>query len=201
MGAFKTQFFRSLLVRASASLLCVACAAAAAQMPDYGNVGRAPSEAEVRAWDISIGLDGKELPSGKGTATDGALVYEAKCAACHGQNLEGTPLAPVLVGGKGSLTAERPLRTIGSYWPFATSIWDYVNRAMPRNQEETLTADEVYAVTAFLLFRNDIIRENDVIDARSLPKVQMPNRNGFIPQAVNEIHDIKKRGCRLGTCP
>ena len=105
------------------------------------------------------------------------------------------------MGGKGTLASDHPVKTIGSYWPFATSVWDYINRAMPRDQEGTLTPDEVYAVTAFLLFRNDIIRENAVMDSKSLPKVQMPNRNGFIPAAVNEIHDIKKRGCRLGVCP
>jgi hypothetical protein len=91
--------------------------------------------------------------------------------------------------------------TIGSYWPFATTIWDYIHRAMPQNQEGTLRADEVYALTAFLLYRNGIIQESDVMDAKSLPKVQMPNRNGFIPPRLEDISDIQKRACRLGHCP
>jgi mono/diheme cytochrome c family protein len=181
--------------------VCFACVAAHAQTPSYSNVGRTPSAEEVRAWDIAVSLDGKELPPGSGTAKDGAALYPQKCAACHGATLEGTKLGPALVGGKGSLTTPRPARTIGSYWPFATSLWDYINRAMPRNQEGSLSASEVYALTAFLLFKNDIVKESDSIDAKSLPKVQMPNRNGFIPQRIEDIADVKKRACRLGTCP
>jgi len=94
-----------------------------------------------------------------------------------------------------------PKMTVGSYWPFATTIFDYIRRAMPRYQEGTLKADEVYSLTAFLLYRNDIIKEDDVIDATTLPKIKMPNRDGFIPQNTDEIHDWKKRGCKLGHCP
>jgi hypothetical protein len=90
---------------------------------------------------------------------------------------------------------------VGSYWPFATTIFDYVRKAMPRGQEGSLTPDDIYAVTAFVLYKNDIVKESDVIDAKTLPKVQMPNRDGFIPPQLADIHDIKKRGCRLGHCP
>ena len=179
----------------------VACIAALAQTPGYPNVGRAPSEEEIRAWDIAIELDGKQLPPGKGTAPEGAPIYASKCAGCHGLTGTEGPMAPPLVGGKGTLNTRQPLRTIGSYWAFATTIWDYINRAMPRNQEGTLTADQVYALTAFLLYKNEIIKENDVMDAKSLPKVQMPNRNGFIPPRLEDIPDVHKRGCRLGHCP
>jgi S-disulfanyl-L-cysteine oxidoreductase SoxD len=186
----------------------VACAAALAQTPNYSNVGRTPSQAEIHAWDIAIGVEGKELPPGSGSAKEGAQIYAKKCAACHGPNLEGGPvLLPeglprtALVGGKGTLTARNPVRTIGSYWPFATTVWDYINRAMPRGQEGSLSPDEVYAVTALILYRNDIIKESDVLDAKSLPKVQMPNRNGFLPSRFEDIHDLRKRGCRLGQCP
>jgi mono/diheme cytochrome c family protein len=175
--------------------------AAPAQTPSYSNVGRAPSKDEVRAWDIAIGPEGKELPAGSGTATEGVKIYAQKCATCHGLSGEGSPLGPRLLGGQGTLRTLAPVRTIGSYWPFATTIWDYINRAMPRNQEGSLSADEVYALTAFLLYRNDIIRDSDVIDANSLPKVQMPNRNGFVPARLEDIHDLRKRGCRLGYCP
>ena len=181
--------------------VCFACAVARAQTPDYGNVGRTPSADEIHAWDIAISLDGKELPPGSGTAKEGAALFSQKCAACHGPTLEGTALGPALVGGKGSLTTPRPSRTIGSYWPFATSLWDYINRAMPRNNEGSLSASDVYSLTAFLLYKNEIVKESDSIDAKSLPKVQMPNRSGFIPQRIEDISDVKKRACRLGTCP
>jgi cytochrome c len=164
---------------------------AAAQTSSFANVGRTASEEEIRVWDISIGPEGKELPPGSGTPKQGAAVYEQKCAACHGPNGEGgnpnhnagnpARTARALVGGKGTIGTQRPVRTVGSFWPFATTLWDYINRAMPMFAENSLTADEVYSVTAFLLYKNEIIRENDIIDAKTLPKVEMPNRNGFVP--------------------
>jgi len=172
-----------------------------AQTPDYKNVGRAPTEQEVQAMDIAIGTDGKELPPGSGRAKEGAKIFKAKCEVCHGANLEGSQMAPALVGGKGTLTSLHPKLTVGSYWPFSTTIFDYIRRAMPRYQEGSLSADEVYSLVAFVLYRNEIVKEEDVIDAKTLPKIQMPNRNGFIPQKLDEIHDPKKRGCRLGHCP
>jgi cytochrome c len=110
-------------------------------------------------------------------------------------------MAPRLVGGKGTLTTAQPVLTIGSYWAFATTIFDFINKAMPRGQEGSLKPDQVYALTAFLLYKNDIIREAEILDARTLLLVKMPNRDGFIPPQLEEIHDIKKRGCRLGHCP
>jgi mono/diheme cytochrome c family protein len=178
-----------------------ACVSAAAQTPDYKNVGRTPTAQEVQALDIAIGTDGKELPPGNGNAKTGARLFAQKCVACHGENQEGSPQAPALVGGKGTLTSLHPKMTAGSYWPFATTIFDYIRRAMPRYQEGSLKVDEVYSLTAFILYRNDIIKEDDVIDATTLPKIKMPNRDGFIPQNLDEIHDWKKRGCKLGHCP
>ena len=178
-----------------------ACGVALAQAPGYKNVGRAPTEQEIQAMDIAIGTDGKELPPGSGTSKDGARIFKAKCEVCHGANLEGSPTAPALMGGQGTLTSLHPKLTVGSYWPFSTTIFDYIRRAMPRYQEGSLSVDEVYSLTAFVLYRNEIIKEDDVVDAKSLPKIQMPNRNGFIPQKLEEIHDAKKRGCRLGHCP
>jgi len=159
----------------------VACVIAAAQTPDYKNVGRAPTAQEVQAMDIAIATDGKELPPGSGNAKTGAVLFTQKCAACHGESQEGSAQAPALVGGKGTLTSLHPKMTAGSYWPFATTIFDYIRRAMPRYQEGSLKVDEVYSLTAFILFRNEIIKEDEVIDATTLPKIKMPNRDGFIP--------------------
>ena len=185
--------------------ILAACATASAQAPNYKpnykNVGRAATQEEIRSWDGAVGPAGKELLPGSGTAKDGAGLYASKCAVCHGAAGEGTPLAPRLVGGTDTLKSPQPVLTIGSYWPFATSIYDYISKAMPRGGEGTLKPDETYALTAFLLYKNDIIKETDVIDANTLPKVQMPNRNGFVPPRLEDIHDIKKRGCRLGHCP
>jgi len=191
-----SRFSRLLYIAALA-----ACGLALAQTPTYSNVGRTPTKEEIQAWDISVGPEGKELPPGSGTAKDGADIFAKKCAACHGPAAEGSQLGPRLVGGKGTLTTPQAMRTIGSYWPFATTIWDYVHRAMPPTAAGSLSANEVYSLTAFLLFRNDIIKESDVIDAKSLPKVQMPNRNGFVPVRVEDIDNMQKRGCRGGHCP
>ena len=154
-------------------------ASAVAQGQTYG-LGRTPTDEEIHRWDIAVGPEGRELPAGKGTAEEGAQVFAQRCSACHGKTgVEGP--AKVLVGGRGTIGLPNELKTVGSFWPFATTVWDYINRAMPQRQEGSLTPDQVYAVTAFLLFRNGIIQENDVLDAKSLPRVQMPNRNGFYP--------------------
>jgi len=178
-----------------------AAAAAWAQAPNYKNVGRAPTPDEIQAWDRAVGPAGKELPAGSGTAKEGAEIFADKCAVCHGPGGEGSEMAPRLVGGKGTLKTPQPVLTVGSYWAFATTIFDFINKAMPRGQEGSLKPDQVYALTAFLLYKNEIIKETDIIDAKTLPAIQMPNRDGFIPPQLADIHDIKKRGCRLGHCP
>ena len=175
--------------------------AAWAQAPNYKNVGRAPTSDEIQAWDRAVGPAGKELPPGSGTAKDGAEIFADKCAVCHGPAGEGSQMAPPLVGGKGTLKSPQPVLTVGSYWAFATTIFDFINKAMPRGQEGSLKPDQVYALTAFLLYKNGIIREAEILDAKTLLLVKMPNRDGFIPPQLEDIHDIKKRGCRLGHCP
>jgi len=175
--------------------------AAWAQAPNFKNVGRAPTPAEIQAWDTAVGPAGRELPPGSGTAKDGAEIFANKCAVCHSPAGEGSNMAPRLVGGKGTLTSPQPVLTVGSYWAFATTIFDFINKAMPRGQEGSLKPDQVYALTAFLLYKNEIIKETDIIDAKTLLAVKMPNREGFIPPNLADIHDIKKRGCRLGHCP
>ncbi|MGA7791577.1 MAG: cytochrome c [Candidatus Acidiferrales bacterium] len=173
------------------------CAAAAAQTTPYQNIGRLATAEEIQAWDISVSPAGKELPPGKGTAKEGASIYTARCAVCHGQTMgEAGPLGPALVAKKGG-----NLRGTIAAWPYATSIWDFINRAMPRFNEGTLKPDQVYALTAFLLFRSGIIKEDDVMDAKSVTELQMPYRNAYVPSNLAEIGNIKKRGCNLGHCP
>ena len=156
-------------------------ASALAQGPTYG-LGRTPTPEEVRAWDISIGPTGEELPPGSGTAAEGARIYRIRCAGCHGRNLEGgrePRRAPRLVKTEPGRDVDPwdAGRILPYRSPYATTVWDYINRGMPLYQEGTLTADEVYALTAFLLFRNDVIAEDLVLDAESLPQVEMPNRD------------------------
>lgn len=184
-----------------AAILLAFCVAASAQTSDFRNIGRIPTEEELRAWDISVGPDGTGLPPGSGNAKDGARIFAEKCAPCHTPTAEGGKLGPALVGGTGTLKSLHPVQTVGSYWPFPTTLWDYVNRAMPRGQGGTLGPDEVYSLTAFLLYRNGIVQETDVLDAKSLPKVQMPNRNGFVPESLQDIWKHNKTACHTGTCP
>jgi mono/diheme cytochrome c family protein len=177
------------------------CQTAWTQSPTYG-VGRSPTAEEIRAWDIAISPTGKELPQGQGTAKEGATLYVRKgCVGCHGAMGSGGH-APTLIGRKepsgkessakgvtpaASLMPMPPClapcvndaNTMSVHSPFATTIWDYINRGMPLGKEGTLTPNEVYALTAFLLFKSDVIKEDDVMDARSLPKVKMPNRDGY----------------------
>src|SRR4030081_121414 len=168
---------RSALLVAALGFTKTAAAAFAAESP---NLGRAATPEEIAAWDISIGPDGVGLPPGSGTPKQGETVYAAKCLACHGEKGAGKP-NDQLVGGQGTLPGDKPpVKTVGSFWPYATTIFDYVRRAMPYNESKSLTNDEVYAVTAYILQLNGIIGENDVINAQTLPKVRMPNRDGFI---------------------
>ena len=142
-------------------------------------LGQPATPAQIAALDISIPPDGSGLPAGAGTARAGAAVYAAKCQACHGQDGVGKP-NDRLVGGEGTLTSARPVKTIGSYWPYATTLFDYIRRAMPFTQPQSLSSDETYALTAYLLYINGIIGEGDEMNARTLPQVVMPNRNNFI---------------------
>lgn len=142
--------------------------------------GRAPTAAEIAGWDIDArGDDGKGLPPGKGSASRGADVFAEQCAACHGTFGEGEGRFPKLVGGNGTLTSERPEPTVGSYWPFAVTLWDYINRAMPMPTPHTLSADDVYALTAYILSLNGVVADDFVADKDSLPRVKMPNHDHF----------------------
>lgn len=147
-------------------------------------LGRIPTPAEVRRWNITVLPDGGGLPPGSGTVVEGKLVYADKCSGCHGDTAQGRePLGPALVGGQGTLRSDNPVLTVGSYWPYATTVWDYIHRAMPYATPGTLSANQTYALTAFLLYRNGIIQRNAVMNQKTLPKVRMPNRRGFAPDS------------------
>ncbi|HEX6007499.1 MAG TPA: cytochrome c [Burkholderiales bacterium] len=162
----------------TATVALTACAVepAAVKQPALGT---AVSAEELARWDISIPPSGAGLPAGSGTARLGLPVYEQKCLACHGARGVGKP-ADALAGGTGSLASKAPLRTVGSYWPYATTLFDYVRRAMPLADPLSLSDDEVYAVSAYVLFLNGIIGEDFLLNAQTLPQVKMPNRNGFL---------------------
>jgi S-disulfanyl-L-cysteine oxidoreductase SoxD len=147
--------------------------------PATPTLGQPVSEAQIAGWDISILPDGSGLPAGRGTSVQGAPVYVQKCQACHGVGGAGQP-NDRLVGGQGTLAGVSPVRTIGSYWPYSTTLFDYVRRAMPYLQPQSLTNDEVYALSAYLLHLNGLIGETDEMNAQTLPKVRMPNRDNFI---------------------
>jgi S-disulfanyl-L-cysteine oxidoreductase SoxD len=162
----------------TASALLFLSTAALAETPD---LGRPATPEEIAAWDISIGPDGAGLPPGSGTPQQGEAVYAAKCLPCHGEKGSGKP-NDQLVGGLGTLTGDQtPVKTVGSFWPYATTLFDYVRRAMPFNAPRSLSNDDVYAVCAYILQLNDIISEGTVMNAQTLAKVQMPNRDGFVP--------------------
>ena len=166
-------------IAAALSAVLWAAAVAAGQGPTYG-IGRAASSDEIRRFDIFVPPSGANLPAGRGTAEEGKAIYAAQCARCHGATGREGP-EDVLVGGIGSLTSQRPHKTVGSYWPYATTLWDYINRAMPYDRPGVLPPDDVYAVTAYVLQLNGIVSATDVLDANSLPRVRMPNRDGFVP--------------------
>jgi S-disulfanyl-L-cysteine oxidoreductase SoxD len=168
---------RNALVIAGCGLATAAAVAFAAESP---NLGRLAIPEEIAPWDISIAPDGVGLPPGRGTPKQGEAVYAAKCVACHGESGAGKP-NDQLVGGQETLAADKPaVKTVGSFWPYATTVFDYVRRAMPYNESKSLTNDEIYAVVAYILNLNGIIADNETMDAQTLRKVKMPNRDGFL---------------------
>lgn len=168
-----------------AAAAVAAVSSQATDPPTYG-LGRPATEAEVRAWDLDVSPDGTGLPPGAGTVPQGRLVYANQCARCHGPTGTEGPYDR-LVGGRDTLRTASPVKTVGSYWPYATTLYDYVRRAMPLDAPQSLTPDELYAVVAWLLHANGIIGEDDVIDATTLPLVHMPNRQGFVPDPRPDV--------------
>jgi mono/diheme cytochrome c family protein len=163
------------------------------EAPRY-HLGRPATDADIAATGISVGPDGRGLPRGAATARDGRRLYEAQCASCHGLRGEGTNPYPALVGGQNTLKTAHPILTVGSYWPYATTLWDYINRAMPYQDPGTLTPQQVYGLTAYLLYLNKIVGERQIIDQRTLPLIRMPNRNGFVPDPRPDVSENRDPG-------
>ena len=159
----------------------------------YYGYGRAPTAEEIAGWDIDVRPDGKGLPVGSGSVADGEMLYEEKCAECHGSFGEGQGRWPVLAGGEGSLTHDRPDKTVGSYWPYASTLWDYVHRAMPFYAPQSLTDDEVYAISAYVLYLNDIVDDEFVLTHENLASIEMPNADGFF--SPDPRPDVRNAAC------
>lgn len=152
---------------------------------------------EIKLWDIDVRPDGTGLPQGSGTVVRGKEVYRDNCEVCHGTNGEGG-IKDRLVGEEGSLASTKPLKTVGSYWPYATTVFDYIRRAMPYPIPGSLSTDETYAVTAYILSLNGIISADGKVDKDSLPKIKMPNRDGFIPDGVFKIDNEPEGSAKAG---
>ncbi len=176
--AQKTKLLCSFLLLALALFVC---GTVLAQTPTY-KVGRAPTADELKTWDNLVGPDGKELPPGKGTGKEGAPIFAAKCAVCHGENGKGNWPYARLTGGVGTLNTANPIKTAASNMPYATTLFDFIQRAMPAWPfPKDLTSDNVYALTAFILSQSGIIKDTDEMNKNTLVEVQMPNRHGFYP--------------------
>lgn len=180
-----SKFLKACLL--AAGLLTAPAGIAQAQQPkdagsaDPFHLGRPATEAEIKAWDTDVRPDGKGLPEGRGTVAQGEVLYTDNCAACHGDFGEGVGRWPVLAGGEGTLDRERPEKTIGSYWPYLSTVFDYINRAMPFGNARSLSSDDVYALTAYVLYLNDVVTDEDFeLSKESFAEVTMPNADNFI---------------------
>lgn len=172
----------ALLVGALATL------AVAAHAEERYGIGRVATSAEIAGWNIDIGRDGAALPPGSGSAERGRIVFSEQCAACHGDGGQGG-VGDRLVGGQGTLASPKPIRTVGSYWPYASTLFDYIRRAMPQNAPQSLSNEDVYAVSAYILSLNGVVSANAVLDAKSLAAVKMPNRDGFVSDPRPDVHN------------
>jgi mono/diheme cytochrome c family protein len=170
-------------MREFALAILLAAVAAPAFAQGAPHFGVAADPARIKAWDISVAPDGTGLPPGTGSVAEGLAIYSQKCVMCHGVDGVGKP-ADRLTGGIGTLTSPAPVKTVASYWPYATTLFDYIRRAMPVVAPRTLTDQETYALVAYILSVDGIVKKNVVLDAKALPKIKMPNRNGFIDESA-----------------
>jgi cytochrome c len=162
------------------------------------NIGRVAMPQEIAGWDIDIRSDGQGLPSGKGTVKAGEAIYLQQCAACHGEFGESAGRWPILMGGDGTLASNDPVKSIGSYWPYASTVMDYIRRSMPFGNAQSLSNDELYAVTAYVLFLNDIIKDENIeLNATTFKAIKLPNESKFIDddREINEKAFWNKTPC------
>jgi cytochrome c len=164
--------------RIALAITAVLASGAVGAAERYG-FGQPATPQQIAGWDIDVSPDGAGLPPGRGDVAQGEAIFAAKCASCHGPRGEGKPMDR-LVGGIGALRDKKPEKTVGSFWPYATTLFDYLRRAMPLDRPQSLTPDEVYAVSAYVLFLNGIVPRNATLDADNLAKIKMPNRDGFV---------------------
>ena len=183
---------RELFITAFA-VLALGCATSVHAQDRYG-IGRAATPAEIAGWNIDIDREGHNLPPGSGSVSHGHEIFDAQCAACHGARGEGA-VGDQLVGGQGTLASPKPVRTVGSYWPYATTLFDYIRRAMPQNAPQSLSNEEVYAVAAYVLNLNGLLPADATLDADRLKAVKMPNRDSFVGDARP---DVKNSTCMSG---
>ena len=169
----------------------IATAAIMSQALAY-DFGRPATPDEIKLWDIDVRPDGKELPEGSGTVAQGKQVFADNCAVCHGDNGQGG-IKDRLVGGQGTLASDKPVKTVGSFWPYATTLFDYIHRAMPYPTPGSLSNDDTYAVVAYILSLNGILPADGKVDRASLPNIKMPNREGFIPEPEFDPRRIGKK--------
>jgi S-disulfanyl-L-cysteine oxidoreductase SoxD len=165
--------------------------ATAADRTGYYGHGKPATIEEISGWDIDVRPDGLGLPNGRGSVEDGELLYEEKCSECHGSFGEGVGRFPVLAGGEGSLTDLRPSKTVGSYWPHLSTLWDYIHRTMPFTQPESLEDDEVYALTAYVLYLNDLVEDDFELTRDNFTSIEMPNKRSFIPEQRPDVHNTR----------
>lgn len=190
----------TLTAAATAGLLALSVAAVQADGRKFPQLGAPATPEQIQAWDIDVRPDGQGAPAGSGTAAKGEKVYIEKCAACHGDFGEARGRYPVLVGGHGTMKDDRPEKTVGSYWPYASTIFDYIKRAMPFGEAQTLTNDEVYSLTAFLLNMNDVVDSSFVLDASNIGKIEMPNAKNFFDDPRPDAQAVKMAALCMKDC-
>ena len=200
MSVWRNQVRTVVLAAGAAAFISLAVSAASAAERKFPTLGAAATPEQIQAWDIDVRPDGLGAPAGSGTAAKGEAVYIEKCAMCHGDFGEARGRYPVLVGGHGSLKDQRPEKTIGSYWPYASTVFDYIKRAMPFGDAQSLTNDEVYAITAFLLNMNDVIDSDFVLDASNIGKIEMPNAANFIDDPRPDAQTVKVADLCMKDC-